>query len=61
MEFALKNEVIDFEGTKLDNIMPPISIFGGKARKKELLAERLQEYFDKYRGLVYILKGDNYC
>lgn len=61
MEFALKNEVIDFEGTKLDNIMPPISIFGGKARKKELLAETLQEYFDKYRGLVYILKGDNYC
>ena len=61
MEFALKNERIDFDGTKLDNIMPPISIFAGKARKKELLAERLQEYFDKYRGLVYILKGDNYC
>ena len=48
-------------GTKLDNIMPPISIFAGKARKKELLAERLQEYFEKYLGLVYILKGDNYC
>ncbi len=28
-----KNEVIDFECIKLDNIMPPISIFGGKARK----------------------------
>lgn len=38
-----------------------VSIFGGKARKKELLAERLQEYFDKNRGLVYISKGDNYC
>lgn len=61
MDFALKNERIDFEGTKLDNIMPPISIFAGKARKKELLAETLQEYFDKYRGLVYMLKGDNYC
>lgn len=61
MEFALKNERIDFDGTKLDNIMPPISIFAGKARKKELLAERLQEYFDKYCGLVYLLKGDNYC
>lgn len=61
MEFALKNERIDFDGTKLDNIMPPISIFAGKARKKELLAERLQEYFDKYCGLVYVLKGDNYC
>lgn len=61
MEFALKNERIDFDGTKLDNIMSPISIFAGKTRKKELLAERLQEYFEKYRGLVYILKGDNYC
>lgn len=48
MEFSLKNETIDFEGTKLDAIMPPISIFAGKARKKESLVEFNLKDLDKY-------------
>ncbi len=48
------------EGSALDKIMPPISIFGGKAKKKEALAEQLQEYFGKYCGIVYKLRESNY-
>lgn len=60
MEFALANETISFTGTKLDSIMPPISIFGGRAKKKQLLLERLTEYYEKYSGLVLFLTKTNY-
>ena len=52
---------MSFNGTKLDAIMPPISIFGGRAKKKQLLLERLTEYYDKYSGIVIFLRGDNYA
>lgn len=52
---------MSFNGTKLDAIIPPISIFGGRAKKKQLLLERLPEYYDKYSGIVIFLRGDNYA
>ena len=61
IEFSLENETMSFNGTKLDAIMPPISIFGGRAKKKQLLLERLTEYYDKYSGIVIFLRGDNYA
>lgn len=61
IEFSLKNETMSFNGTKLDAIIPPISIFGGRAKKKQLLLERLPEYYDKYSGIVIFLRGDNYA
>lgn len=60
MEFALKNENLNLSGTKLDKIMPPMSLFGGKDKKKIELSETLQDYFDKYVGMVYTLVYDNY-
>ena len=60
MEFAFKNENLDLDGIVLDKIMPPISIFGGKTKKKEELSNILREYFDKYVYMVYTLKYDNY-
>ena len=59
MNFAFKNEKLNLEGTTLDKIMPPISIFGGRAKKREYLSEILEEYFNKYNGIVYSLY-DNY-
>jgi len=60
LEFSFKNEVLRLEGTVLDNIMPPISIFGGKETKKKALEGKLETYFAKYVGMVYVLTGDNY-
>ena len=60
IDFALSIENLNTEGSKLDKIMPPVSIFGGKAKKKEMIAERLNEYFDKYSGIVYRLNDSNY-
>ena len=60
IEFSLKNEKLNIDGSKLDKIMPPISIFGGKAKKKEEISIILQEYFDKYCYIVYTLVGKNY-
>ena len=41
-------------GTDFDRIMPPVSRFadGGRATKKQTVIERLQEFFEKYLGLV---------
>ena len=60
IEFSLKNEKLNIDGSKLDKIMPPISIFGGKVKKKEEISIILQEYFDKYCYIVYTLIGENY-
>ena len=39
-------------GTAVDNIMPPISRFGGKREsKKENIIDKLKGYFEKYIGL----------
>jgi len=60
LEFSFKNEVLRLEGTVLDNIMPPISIFGGKETKKKTLEKILTIYFDKYVGMVYNLSNENF-
>ncbi len=60
IEFALSIENLNTEGSKVDKIMPPVSIFDGKAKKKEIICERLQEYFEKYCGIVYKLRESNY-
>lgn len=39
-------------GTDIDDIMPPISRFGGgRAEKKQGLIERLRQFFEKYFGI----------
>lgn len=40
-------------GTAIDDIMPPVSRFGGgRAKKKQSVIEKLRNFFDKYIGLV---------
>lgn len=40
-------------GTAIDDIMPPVSRFGGgRAKKKQSVIEKLNNFFDKYIGLV---------
>lgn len=40
-------------GTAIDDIMPPVSRFGGgRAKKKQNVIEKLKNFFDKYIGLV---------
>ena len=39
-------------GLAIDNIMPPVSLFGGKkAKKKATIIEKLTLFFDKYFGI----------
>lgn len=40
-------------GTVIDNIMPPVSRFGGgRAKKKDGVIEKLKGFFEKYIGLI---------
>ena len=40
-------------GTAIDDIMPPVSRFGGgRAKKKQSVIEKLKNFFEKYIGLV---------
>lgn len=48
MKNAFKNGEIKTIGTDIDKISPPMSIFGGKAKKKERVIELLTQYFEKY-------------
>ena len=59
LDFAFKNEKLNLEGTILDKIMPAISIFGGRAKKKEMLVVILNNYFEKYNGIVSKLIDNN--
>ena len=44
-------------GTDINNIMPPISRFGGnRTEKKQILIEKLQVFFEKYFGIVEMPK-----
>lgn len=60
MDYSLRTERPDFDGLVLDKVMPPMSIFGGRLKKKEEIKEVLQEYYDKYAFMIYSLKVDNY-
>lgn len=50
---SFRDGVLKTNGTEIDNILPPISRFGGGARdrKKQTVVEKLKKYFEKYRGL----------
>ena len=52
MKNAFKNGEIKTIGTDIDKILPPMSIFGGKAKKKERVIDLLTHYFEKYQGLM---------
>lgn len=51
---AFRDGTLKTIGTDIDRIMPPVSRFseGGRATKKQTVIERLQEFFEKYLGLV---------
>lgn len=51
MDNSFRDEFIKTTGTDIDKILPPVSLFGGKAQKKERVIEKLEVYFDKYNGL----------
>ena len=45
--------VLKTTGTDIDKIMPPVSRFGGgRADKKQIVIEKLTNFFNKYSGLV---------
>ena len=51
---SFRDGVLKTNGTEIDNILPPISRFGGggaRDRKKQTVIEKLKKYFEKYRGL----------
>ena len=51
---SFRDGVLKTNGTEIDNILPPISRFGGggaRDRKKQTVVEKLKKYFEKYRGL----------
>lgn len=49
---AFRDGQIKSSGTDIDNIMPPVSRFGGsRAKKKQTVIDKLKAFFDKYYGL----------
>ena len=49
---AFRDGQIKTSGTDIDNLMPPVSRFGGgRARKKETVIDKLKAFFEKYFGL----------
>ena len=53
MAYAFRDGLLRTSGTEFDQILPPVSRFGGGREKvKERVSEHLKEYFDKYFGLV---------
>ena len=52
MENAFRDGAIKTIGTDIDKILPPMSLFGGRAKKKAMVLEKLNKYFEKYDGLM---------
>ena len=52
MENAFREGAIKTIGTDIDKILPPMSLFGGRAKKKQIVLEKLNKYFEKYEGLL---------
>lgn len=50
---AFRDGVIKTTGTDIDNLMPPISRFGGgnRAAKKQTVIEKLKVFFDRFFGI----------
>ena len=56
MENAFRDGAVKTTGTDIDKLMPPVSRFGGgnRAAKKQGIIEKIQAFFEKYFGIVYI-------
>ena len=49
---AFRDGEIKTTGTDIDQLMPPVSRFGGtRARKKETVIEKLQGFFERFFGI----------
>jgi type I restriction enzyme R subunit len=50
---AFRDGTLKTTGTEIDQIMPPVSRFGGggRAKKKQGVIEKLKMFFEKYFGL----------
>ncbi len=51
VENSFRDGILRTTGTDIDNIMPPMSYFGGKTERKKSIIEKLQSFFEKYSGL----------
>ena len=52
MENAFRDGEIRTAGVDIDKLMPPISRFGGgRAKKKQIVIEKLKLFFEKYFGI----------
>lgn len=53
LENAFRDGEIKTAGTDIDKIMPPVSRFGGggRARKKQIVIDKLKTFFEKYFGI----------
>ena len=51
---SFRDGALKTSGTDLDNILPPVSRFGGSNRnlKKQPVTDKLMEFFEKYFGLM---------
>lgn len=53
LENAFRDGEVKTVGTDIDKLMPPVSRFGGgnRAKKKQLIIDKLKAFFDKYFGI----------
>ena len=53
LENAFRDGEVKTVGTDIDKLMPPVSRFGGgnRAKKKQLIIDKLKSFFDKYFGI----------
>jgi len=52
---AFRDGVLKTTGTDIDQMMPPVSRFGGgspRDKKKQTVIEKLKTFFEKYFGLL---------
>ena len=59
IETAFRDGEVKTTGTDIDNIMPPVSRFGGSGRaaKKQTVIEKLKAFFEKYFGIGTMFKS----